>query len=126
MVEGQTGTNQGTPSMVTSLCRNLERGIMPSRLKAYITCESDVTERCCPACDPPWTNVNTNKTEMDLALPAGEHRSDYDHLPITTHFDGCRAGVQGFLLLLSLRLYSANMIYTCQRRSHCEASDLGE
>jgi hypothetical protein len=25
--------------------------------------------------------MNTDKTEMDLALPGGEHRPDYDHPP---------------------------------------------
>ena len=39
---------------------------------------------------------------------------------------GCRAGVQVLLLLLNPILYSASMVYTCQRHGYREASGVGK
>ena len=51
---------------------------------------------------------------MDLALPAGEHRLDYDHVPIATHFDGCCGGVQLLLLLLKSEIIFHKHKYACR------------
>jgi hypothetical protein len=62
----------------------LKPGFTPSglnALNAYIIRESDVTEKMLPSMRQQPANVNTDMTEMGLALPGGEHRPDYDHLP---------------------------------------------
>jgi hypothetical protein len=76
----------------STLCRKLEPGIAPSRLKAHIIRESYVTGKVLPSMRQQPANVNTDKTEMDLALLAGKHRPDYGRPPkaifISSSFSG--------------------------------------
>src|SRR5258707_8944651 len=44
----------------STLCRNLEPGTAPSRLKAYIIRELDVTEKALPSVQRQNANVNTD------------------------------------------------------------------
>jgi hypothetical protein len=49
------------------------KGVHHPRIRCYEKMLSSMRQQ--PA------NVNTDKTEMGLALPGREHRPDYDHLP---------------------------------------------
>jgi hypothetical protein len=79
-MEGRTGTNRGTPSMV-DITQEIggrystitTKGAHHPRIICY--------GKGLPSMRQQPANVNTDKAEMDLALPAGEHRPDYDHLP---------------------------------------------